>query len=590
MDIDVESVWASVTGAGVNVAVVDETIDYSHEDLAANVDSTLSYDYGPLSSAYRPYDHHGTYVAGVIAARDNAIGVRGVAPRATIYGYNLLGDGGALFSHDRAVDAMSRNQDVTGVSNNSWSLSGDSAGFFMAPTQWWTVLDGGVTQGYGGKGVFYVFAAGNGHPYGANSNLDEMINHYGVTAVCAVGAEDTRASSSEQGVNLWVCAPSQGLYEDDAADDRAILTTENSDRYTNAFNGTSAATPIVSGVVALLRQVNPALTWRDLKLILAASARKNDPGNTGWTDGARKYGSSNASDTYHFNREYGFGTVDAGAAVALARSWSLLPPFLDDSEQSNTLNAAIPDNNTSGITSSLTLDTDIEFTEFVEVEVTIDHSYWRDLQIELESPDGAVSTLAVAALASSSASPGTFRFGSAKHLGENPNGEWELRVSDQVAVDSGTLESWSIKVYGHGFAVRAVSTGLTTATATVWLHNPDSASRTVNLRHRHDDGTTWSTPAVQTATGASVEFRPDGACAQRPVPPAGVLGQRLRGRQRGGDGLRQPAGATETSTSRSPGRDPPAPGASGRTARPCGWWDGPTSVSTRTRWPRGRGT
>ena len=48
-------------------------------------------------------------------------------------------------------------------------------------------------------------------------------------------------------------------------------------------SGTSAATPIVSGVAALMRQANPNLTWRDLKLILAASARKNDPTNI-WVD------------------------------------------------------------------------------------------------------------------------------------------------------------------------------------------------------------------------------------------------------------------------------------------------------------------
>ena len=166
------------------------------------------------------------------------------------------------------------------------------------------------------------------------------------------------------------------------------------------------------------------------------------------------YDSASASDVYHFNHEYGFGVVDAGAAVALARNWSLLPPFRDDSEQSGTLNTPIPDYPASGITHSLTLDTEIDFIEFVEVEVTIDHDYWRDLQIELVSPDEIVSTLAVAR-SSPSTSPGTFRFGSAKHLGEDPNGQWQLRVSDQVELDSGTLESWSITVYGHGFSVNA---------------------------------------------------------------------------------------------------------------------------------------
>ena len=88
------------------------------------------------------------------------------------------------------------------------------------------------------------------------------------------------------------------------------------------------ATAIVSGVAALVRDANPKLTWRDLKLILAASARKNDPTNVGWKDGARKYGSTSATDRYHFNHEYGFGVVDAKDAVDMAKGWSNnLPPL-----------------------------------------------------------------------------------------------------------------------------------------------------------------------------------------------------------------------------------------------------------------------
>ena len=136
--------------------------------------------------------------------------------------------------------------------------------------------------------------------------------------MCAVGDDGARAAYSEQGANLWVCAPSSG-------GDRGIVTTENSDRYINDFSGTSSATPKVAGVAALLRQANPDLTWRDLKLILAASARKNDVSNAGWEEGARKYGSTDDSDRYHFNHGYGFGMVDAAAAVALAQDWSTLP-------------------------------------------------------------------------------------------------------------------------------------------------------------------------------------------------------------------------------------------------------------------------
>ena len=394
MDINVESVWDdSITGAGIHVAVVDSTIDYSHADLSANINSLLNHDYGARSNAYRPAEHHGTNVAGVIAARDNTIGVRGVAPRATIYGYNLLADGEIYVTDVNEADAMARNRVATAVSNNSWGPL-DGYGFDLAPAAWEIAVDSGVTQGYAGKGVFYAWAGGNGgrpgvgRGRGDNSNFDEYANYYGVTAVCAVGDDGARAAYSEQGANLWVCAPSSG-------GDRGIVTTENSDRYINDFGGTSSATPKVAGVAALLRHANPDLTWRDLKLILAASARQNDASNAGWEEGARKYGSTDDSDRYHFNHEYGFGVVDAAAAVALAQDWSNLPEFQDASSASGTLNRTILDYTPSGISHSVSVSSDMEFTEFVEVTVAIDHTFWRDLRIELVSPAGSVSTLAV---------------------------------------------------------------------------------------------------------------------------------------------------------------------------------------------------
>ena len=170
--------------------------------------------------------------------------------------------------------------------------------------------------------------------------LTNKPNHYAVTAVCAVNDGDVRASYSESGANLWVCAPSG----DDGDSHSNIVTTENYDRYVYDFDGTSAAAPIVSGVAALMRQANPDLTWRDLKLILAASARKSDPANTGWENGARKYGATSTTDLYHFNHEYGFGTVDAKVAVDMAKTWSgSLPPLQSSTSTSGSLNVQIPD-------------------------------------------------------------------------------------------------------------------------------------------------------------------------------------------------------------------------------------------------------
>ena len=460
-------------------------MDYSHEDLTGNIDSSLNHDYGGMGGAYRPFDHHGTAVAGIIAARDNGAGVRGVAPRATIYGHNILSDGKRFLTDLNRADAMARNRVVTAVSNNSWGPP-DGPGLDDVSMSWEMAVDSGTRQGYDGKGVFYAWAGGNGgqdHPVnpdgapvggsindvgqiGDDSNLDELANYYAVTAVCAVNDGDTRSVYSEKGANLWVCAPSSDYNEH-----RGIVTTENSDRYRDDFGGTSAATPIVSGVAAVLRQSNPDLTWRDLKLILAASARKNDAANPGWAEGARKYGSGSAADRYHFNHEYGFGVVDAKAAVDLARGWTNVPT-LESVSAASQADVTIPPPSGSApqtVTTTLTLNTGIRFTEFVEINTDFYHTSFRDMEIELVSPSGAVSKLAVPFNTRHYYTDelfihptlgeiprtfyvqldGEFRFGSARHLGEDPNGVWTLRLTDHFPVLGGTLRSWSIKVYGH---------------------------------------------------------------------------------------------------------------------------------------------
>ena len=455
-DINVEPVWAEgITGEGINIALVDDGMDFNHEDLRENVNTSLNHNYIILlDSIFNPYLHHGTYMAGIIAAQDNGVGVRGVAPRASIYGYNFLAQP-TIFSE---ADAMTRNMGVTAVSNNSWGPVGGPV-LGHANAFWELAVESGASNGYGGNGIFYAFAGGNGHQEGGHSNLNEYANHYAVTAVCGTNDIGTRRVSSEFGANLWVCAPA-GDYEDAQI---GIVTTENYDRYVYGLRGTSASTAIVSGVAALVRQANPKLTWRDLKLILAASARKNDPTNAGWKDGAPKFGSTSATDRYHFNHEYGFGVVDAKAAVDMAKGWnSNLPPLQSSTVQSGNLNVLIPDAPESGphttIIHSLSLNTDdIDFVEFVEVNVDVRHLTFRDLEIVLVSPSGEESKLAVPFDTfadndpSTGATPllGNFRFGSARHLGEDPNGEWQLRVTDRLHIVDGIFDSWSIKVYGH---------------------------------------------------------------------------------------------------------------------------------------------
>ena len=445
-DINVEEVWAAGNlGEGVNVAVVDTGIDPMHEDLRANIVADRNHDYtgDGILTKNAP---HGTNVAGVIAALDNNLGGRGVAPKANIYSYNLLLDKTSI----NEADAMTRNMVDTAVSNNSWGPS-DSVRLESAPTIWELAIDAGITQGFNGKGVFYTWAGGNGHDKGDGANLGEYGNYYGVTAVCSINDHDLRSSYSETGPNLWICAPSD---DTEIVDILGIVTTEVVSRYTDAFGGTSSSAPTVAGAAALLRKAYPDLTWRDLKLILAASARKNDATNSDWQDGENMYRSG--SEQYSFNHEYGFGVLDTKAALDLASGWKSVPSLHTATVDSERLwkEILIPDQNSNRpITETLTIDTDIEFIEFVKINTNFNHVSFRNLEVTLRSPSGAVSTIAFPYASTEDTLWRTdFRFGSAKHLGENPSGVWTLTITDKLSKsDRGTrrLGSWGLKIYGH---------------------------------------------------------------------------------------------------------------------------------------------
>ena len=517
-DINVLELWDATMpvtmGEGVSVVVVDDGIDINHEDLVGRVDTNSNYSFKARNNIDNPVNTHGTAVTSIIAANHNSVGVRGIAPRAIVYGYDLLA--GGVGSLANATKSMEPIRTDTAVSNNSWGFP--SGGRLFRPGDAWEIaVKEGVTSGFDEKGVLYVFSAGNGHDNGDYSNLSGLTNFYAVTAVCSVNYADKRSWYSEMGSNLWVCAPSNSPGE--ITELPGITTADVENRYRTNFGGTSAAAPTVSGVSALIRAGDKTLSWRDVKLILAGSARKNDPTDTGqgrnwdrgWVQGANKYGST--TDRYSFNHQYGFGVVDAGAAVALSKTWTNLPPQRKMMGASTDGMKSIPDSgtNTAGrqISSTLTVDNYVEFIEFVEINIHFEHDYFGDLRVELVSPSGTSSLLTIPRnVYLSNPVNSSFRFGSAAHLGENSAGTWTLKVSDHILYDAGILHEWNLKVYGHGITpdgpeIDSVTAGDQKITLN-WSEPKDKGQTDVikyDLRYKRSDVTADSwTEVVNVAT------------------------------------------------------------------------------------------
>lgn len=450
-DIRAPGAWAQgLKGEGVRVAVVDEGVDFDHEDLSVNTSRTLSYDY--LGNAPVSLAEHGTCVAGLVAARDdNGVGLRGVAPRANFVSYNLLQD----LTVANELDAMIRGKQTNAVSTNSWGDADDGTGqLSSAESTWLQGVTEGTQTGRSGLGTVYVWAAGNGGDglYVDNANYDGQTNSRFVLSVAGVGDDGRKVSYSEEGANVLVAAPTlgrggHGLSTTDLAGSLGYNTGSVAGdsanlSYTDLMDGTSGSTPIVAGLAALILQARPQLTWRDVRRVLAYSARKNDPLEAGWA--------TNLAGL-HVNHKYGFGVPDANVAVTTAKSFTPGAPQVATSTGLVSPGLAIPDDTPAGVSSSITVSgSPVGHLEFIEVTVTIPHPRSADLEIQLDRGSGPIDLLAVRHGCNGACLPlSSWTFGTVRHLDEAADGTWTLRVIDRQTGNTGTLQSWKLVFWGR---------------------------------------------------------------------------------------------------------------------------------------------
>ncbi|MGB3404660.1 MAG: S8 family serine peptidase [Microcoleaceae cyanobacterium] len=441
-DANVEDAWDTVLGDGVVIGIVDDGVQYTHPDLSGQYKANLSFDFLDNDSDAAPgsgADAHGTSVAGIAAASgNNNIGVSGAAPNADIAGLRLVGAGMTDLKESQTLSHQSQNIDIY---NNSWGPF-DNGRLGPAGPLTLAALENGVNNGRGGLGNIYVWAAGNGLEANDNTNYDGYANSRYTIAISAIDHNGEQSYYSEPGAPILVAAHSEGdtvgTVTTDLLGSQGYNGLSGNNDYTNDFGGTSSASPLAAGVVALMLDANANLTWRDVQHILVDTAAQNDSSDGDWvTNGGG----------HLVNHKYGFGAIDADAAVSAALSWTTVDAEETTSAQAN-VGQTIPDNNATGVSSTISITDDLTI-EWVEVVFDADHTYRGDLEITLTSPDGTESILA-----ETRNDPGNnynnWVFSSARHWDESSLGDWTLTVADQAGQDIGTWNNWQLNVYGTG--------------------------------------------------------------------------------------------------------------------------------------------
>lgn len=456
----IERVWADVTGAGVAVALWDSGIASTHWDLQPTVRldrrvvvAGVLNDGEALGAA----DRHGTAVAGLIAAASNGRGGVGVAFGAGITAVRVFGgpdDVNTAFGRYLiSLESLS----AFSVSNHSYGSRPD---YRPAPQE--ALFEQAARLGRQGLGSLQVKAAGNDN---IDSNGDRLNASRFTINVAATTASGSITTYSSYGAQLLVAAPAAAVTSDRLGVGVGYDGLDNGD-YTNRFSGTSAATPVVTGVIALMLEANPGLGWRDVQSILALSAM-GLPGTYSGLPAAAE-GSRwqwNGADHWnggglHFSEDYGFGIVQAYPAVRLAEAWRWLQPQAATSANelalTTTLTLARPIVDLGSSSIAFAVSEAIEV-EHVDLQLDLRHGQFTDLRLRLISPAGTALSLydgsggaTASGLAATGLSP---RFGAAGFRGESSVGIWTLEVQDAVAGADGWLDGLSFSAQGAAIGV-----------------------------------------------------------------------------------------------------------------------------------------
>ena len=257
--VNAEKAWALAGNKGskkIIVAVIDTGVDYKHKNLAPNMIAGYDFkdnDADPMDKTSFQNPGHGTHCSGVIGATgliDN--GTIGLSPEVSIMPLRFLGEDGSGDLNDaiKAIDyAVEKGAHVISA---SWGAT-------VPRSQAAPLLE--AIKRADSRGVIFVAAAANDgknndktEVYPANNGFPNSIT------VAASGASDAKPSWSNYGRStVHVASPGEN-----------IMSTVPGDKYSD-MSGTSMATPLVSGLVALMKAQNPSITGEEARAILQAT-------------------------------------------------------------------------------------------------------------------------------------------------------------------------------------------------------------------------------------------------------------------------------------------------------------------------------
>ncbi|MFN3336892.1 MAG: S8 family serine peptidase, partial [Thermomicrobium sp.] len=333
----------------INVAVLDTGIDPSHPDL--NV--VGGYDCSG-SGSWVDRHGHGTHVAGIIGARDNGMGVVGVAPGARLWAVKVFADNGTGYVSWLicGLNWVASNASTIRVANYSGGTSGTdtpNCGGTSDPLHQAVcrVVQAGVTlvvaAGNDGRDAGNTIPAAYPEPITVGAIVDTDGQPGGLGPSTSYGADDTRASFSNYGVAVDLYAP--GV---------SILSTVPGGGY-QRWSGTSMATPHVAGAAALYLAQNPGASPGQVRSFLTSVGETGTWDNYGqrlvrvdWSGGGSSDSGSGSgsSGTTPSTRDIAITGLSAPSTVTLGSSVTIQVGVRNEGTTDETVTVTLTANDT----------------------------------------------------------------------------------------------------------------------------------------------------------------------------------------------------------------------------------------------------
>ncbi|XP_055279055.1 proprotein convertase subtilisin/kexin type 7 isoform X2 [Moschus berezovskii] len=503
-DINVTGVWErNVTGRGVTVVVVDDGVEHTIQDIAPNYSPEGSYDLNSNDPDPMPHpdvengNHHGTRCAGEIAAvPNNSFCAVGVAFGSRIAGIRVLD--GPLTDSMEAV-AFNKHYQINDIYSCSWGPDDDGKTVDGPHQLGKAALQHGVIAGRQGFGSIFVVASGNGGQHNDNCNYDGYANSIYTVTIGAVDEEGRMPFYAEECASMLAVTFSGG---DKML--RSIVTTDwdlqKGTGCTEGHTGTSAAAPLAAGMIALMLQVRPCLTWRDVQHIIVFTATRYEDHRADWI--------TNEAGFSH-SHQHGFGLLNAWRLVNAAKVWTSVPYLASYVSPVLKENKEIPLSarplEVLWNVSRMDLDmSGLKTLEHVAVTVSITHPRRGSLELKLFCPSGMMSL--VGAPRSLDSDPNGFNdwtFSTVRCWGERAKGTYRLVIRDvgDEASQAGVLRQWQLILYGSVWSpadIRDRQRLLESAMSGKYLHDGFTLPCPPGLNIPEEDGYTITPNTLKT--------------------------------------------------------------------------------------------